>query len=115
AEDMDRTVLDWHPTHLLAMSAVILVLSLIDGLLTVYLIENRVTEFSKWIPYLGGAGPILFALAKFLVTAGVVVTLVLTAHMRIYRLVKASTVLFVFMSMYAVIQLWQFSLAWQIA
>ncbi len=115
AQDRNHTYLDWHPTHLLLTTAAVLVLSVIDGLMTVYLVENRVAEFGAWIPYMGGVGPNLFALGKILVTAVVAVALVLTAHMRIFRVVKASTILYVFLSSYSVLLLWQLSLVLKIS
>lgn len=114
-QDRNHSYLDWYPTHLILTSAAILILSLIDGLMTVYLVENRVAEFGAWIPYLGGVGPILLALGKILVTASVVVVLILTAHMRLYRVVKASTILYVFLSSYSVLLVWQLSLVLKIS
>lgn len=109
--DTDQTFLDWHPTHLLTISAVFFVLSLIDGLLTVHLVAHGATEFSEVIAFLGSDSPVIFALVKFFVIATLVVVLVLTAHMRIFRSLKGSTVLYLFMAAYLTMLLWQLSLA----
>ena len=43
-EDRDHIFLDWHPAHLLIVCALILLLSVIDGLFTVHLINAGVKE-----------------------------------------------------------------------
>ncbi len=110
-EDRDHTYLDWHPAHLIVVCTMILTLSLIDGLLTVYLVINGAKEFNPLMTLLGSNGPILFALAKFLLTSVGVVGLVLTAHMKLYRFVRASTVLYLFLFVYLVLVVYQASLA----
>jgi len=110
-EDRDHTYLDWHPAHLILVCAVILSLSVIDGLLTVYLVVNGAKEFNPLMTLLGSNGPIFFALGKFLLTSVGVIGLVLTAHMKIYRFVKASTVLYLFLFVYLVLVAYQASLA----
>ena len=109
--DNDHSYLDWHPTHLIVASTTILALSVIDGLLTIYLVQNGVTGFISLSAISVDNGAILFALVKFVVTAGVVVGLVLTAHMKIYRFIKASTVLYVFLCVYLVVVINQGMLA----
>ena len=109
-EDSDRTYLDWHPTHLIVVCTTILVLSLSDGLLTVYLVQSGVKEFNPLMPFLGSNGPVLLSLTKFVLTAAVVVALVLTAHMKIYRFIRASTVLYLFLSCYLVLVMFQAAL-----
>ena len=109
-EDRNHTYLDWHPTHLIIVCTAILVLSLIDGLLTVYLLHSGVKEFNSLMAFLGSNGPLLLSLTKFALTAAVVVALVLTAHMNIYRFIRASTVLYLFLSCYLVLVLYQAAL-----
>ena len=109
-EDRDHTYLDWHPTHLIVVCTTILVLSLSDGLLTVYLVHNGVTEFNPLMAFLGSNGPLLLSLTKFALTAAVVVALVLTAHMKIYRFIRASTILYLFLSCYLVLVMYQAAL-----
>ena len=109
--DNDHAYLDWHPTHLIVVSTTILALSVIDGLLTIYLVQNGVTGFVPLSAISVDNGAILFALVKFVVTAGVVVGLVLTAHMKIYRFMKASTVLYLFLCVYLVLVINQGMLA----
>lgn len=110
-EDQDHTYLDWHPTHLIITCAGILALSIVDGLLTLYLVNSGVTGFGSLSSALGENGPTLFALLKFVLTAAATVGLVLTAHMKIYRFVKASTILYIFLIAYVVLVINQAVLA----
>ena len=110
-EDQDHTYLDWHPTHLIVVCAGILALSIIDGLLTLYLVHSGVAGFGSLSAALGENGPTLFALAKFVLTAAATVGLVLTAHMKIYRFAKASTILYIFLCAYVVLVINQAVLA----
>ena len=110
-EDRDHTFLDRHPTHLLVVCAIILVLSLLDGLLTVHLVQNGAKELNPLMAYLLSNDPILFALAKIILTVVGVVTLIVTAHMQIFRLVKASSVLYFFLFVHVVLVLYQATLA----
>ncbi len=110
-EDRDHTFLDWHPTHLLVVCAIILVLSLLDGLLTVHLVQNGAKELNPLMAYLISNNPILFALAKIVLTVVGVVALVLTAHMQIFRYVKVSSVLYFFLFAHVVLVLYQATLA----
>ncbi len=111
AGDRDHTFLDWHPTHLLVVCAIIVVLSLLDGLLTVHLVQNGAKELNPLMAYLISNDPILFALAKIVLTVVGVVALVLTAHMQIFRHVKASSVLYFFLFVHVVLVLYQGALA----
>jgi hypothetical protein len=99
-EDRDRTFLDWHPRHLLIVCTAILTLSLIDGLLTVQLDGAGIKQINPILASIFSANAGAFALAKILFTAIGVSGLVVTAHMRIYNLVKASTVLYGFLAIY---------------
>ncbi len=112
AEDRDHTFLDYHPAHLLLVCTVILALSVVDGLLTVYLINNGMREINPLMAFLVSTDPVLFALGKIACTTVGVVGLVLTAHMRIYRIVKASTVLYFFLLIYFVLMLYEVGLIW---
>ncbi len=91
--------------------AIILVLSLLDGLLTVHLVQNGAKELNPLMAYLLSNDPILFALAKITLTVVGVVALVVTAHMQIFRLVKASSVLYFFLFAHVVLVLYQAALA----
>jgi hypothetical protein len=106
-EDMDHTFLDWHPRRLLVVCATILSLSVLDGLLTVHLAASGIKEINPLMAALISSDPVIFALAKIGLTAVGVTGLVLTAHMKIYRLVRASTVLYFFLAVYVLLVFYQ--------
>ncbi len=110
-DDRDHTFLDWHPTHLLVICTIILALSVGDGLLTVYLVNNGAKELNPLMALMISNDPILFAVGKITLTIVGVVTLILTAHMQIYRLVKASSVLYFFLFIYVMLVIYQAALA----
>ncbi len=64
-------------------------------------------EVNPLMALLVNGDPILFAIGKIACTTIGVVGLVLTAHMRIYRIVKASTVLYVFKVIYIVLVVYE--------
>ncbi len=111
-EDKNHTFLDYHPTHLLVVCTMILALSVVDALLSVYLVSNGMTEINPLMAFLGGVHPTLFALGKIACTTVGVIGLVLTAHMKIYRIVRASTVLYIFLFIYLALVLYQFGMVW---
>ncbi|HEY5623307.1 MAG TPA: DUF5658 family protein [Gammaproteobacteria bacterium] len=106
-EDMDHTFLDWHPRRLLVICSIILSLSVLDGLLTVHLAANGIKEINPLMAAFISSDPVLFALAKIGLTAVGVTGLVLTGHMRIYSLVRASTVLYFFLAVYVLLVFYQ--------
>ena len=110
-DDRDRTFLDWHPTHLLVVCTAILVLSVIDGLLTVRLIGAGLKQINPILAYFISADAGMFSLSKIALTTVGLFGLVLTAHMRIYNLVKSSTVLYGFLLIYILLVLYECYLA----
>ena len=109
-EDRDHTFLDYHPQHLLIISTIILALSVVDGLLSVHLVEQGMREANPLMALLARGNPVLFALGKIACTTIGVVGLVLTAHMRVYRILRASTLLYVFLFVYLGLVLYEIGL-----
>ena len=82
---------------MLVVCTIIMALSVADGLLTIHLLQNGAKELNPLMAFLISNDPILFALAKISLTIIGVVTLVITAHMQLFRLIKASSVLYFFL------------------
>ena len=97
---------------MLVISTIILALSVVDGLLAVHLINTGMGEvnLNPAMAILVRGDPVLFAIGKVICTTVGVVGLVLTAHMRIYRIIKASTVLYVFLVIYLVLVVYEVGL-----
>jgi hypothetical protein len=108
--DKDHSFLDWHPTQLLVVCTMIMALSVADGFLTIHLLQNGAKELNPLMAFLISNNPILFALAKISLTIIGVVTLVITAHMQLFRLVKASSVLYFFLLVHVVLVSYQTAL-----
>jgi hypothetical protein len=89
-EDANYTFLDWHPRSLLVVSTLVMFLSVIDGIFTVYLIGSGLQEINPVLAPLIDGDPIVFALIKISLTAVGVVMLVLAAHARLWRGIPVS-------------------------
>lgn len=91
-EDANHTFLDWHPRYLLVIATLIMALSVVDGVFTVYLIGAGLQELNPVLAPLVHGDPVIFALIKIAFTAIGVVTLVVTAHARLWRGVPVSRI-----------------------
>lgn len=109
-EDRDHVFLDYHPQHLLITSTIILALSVIDGLLSVHLVNEGMREVNPLMALLANGDPVLFALGKIACTTVGIVALVLTAHMRVYRVLRASIILYFFLFSYLALVLYEIAL-----
>ena len=81
AADLHRIViLDRYSPKLFISVVGILLLSLFDGLLTLYLIEHGSTELNPLMDYFLKKGPFIFAVAKYTLTSIAVVIFVIVAN-----------------------------------
>lgn len=114
-DDWDNAFLDWHPRSLLFVATVILLLSVLDGLLTIKLVNAGAQEINPLLAVLVDHSTAWFALIKWLFTAIGVLVLVAAAHARIFGRIKAKTVLYAVMLGYATLVLYGYSLSTTIA
>ncbi len=81
SEDLHRIViLDRYSPKLFISVVGLLSLSLLDGLLTLHLIEHGSTEINPVMDYFLKKGPFIFALAKYILTSIAVVIFVIVAN-----------------------------------
>ena len=81
SEDLYRIViLDRYSPKLFISVVGILLLSLFDGLLTLYLIEHGSAEINPVMDYFLKKGPFIFAIAKYVLTSLAVVIFVIVAN-----------------------------------
>lgn len=81
SEDLHHIViLDRYSPKLFISVIGILVLSVLDGLLTLYLIEHGSTEINPVMDYFLKKGPFIFAVAKYVLTSIAVVVFVIVAN-----------------------------------
>jgi len=83
-EDTNFAFVDWHPRHLLVVSALVMILSVLDGLFTTHLINTGLQELNPVLAPLVHGDPVVFALIKIAFTAIGVIALVITAHAKIW-------------------------------
>lgn len=108
--------LDIYPKELLVLVTLVLVLSVVDGILTLWLINNGATEANPVMAYYLRQGPQIFMAAKYLITAAAVVIAVTLSHTvsRIFR-VRINQLLKVFAGCFAMVVAWEFFLIAQLS
>ena len=93
-EDANHTFVDYHPRHLLIISTLVLICSVIDGLFTVHMINAGLQELNPVLAPLVDGDPVIFALVKIFFTAVGVVALVITAQARFLSGVRVSAIFY---------------------
>jgi hypothetical protein len=99
--DANFGFLDWHPRHLLAIATLVMLLSVVDGLFTVYLIGSGLQELNPILAPLIHGDPVAFALIKIALTAVGVVTLVITAHARLWCGIPVAGIFYLMLIVYS--------------
>lgn len=110
-EDANYAFLDWHPRHLLVVAMLVMLLSVVDGMFTVYLIGSGLQELNPVLAPLVDGDPVLFALTKIVFTAVGVVTLVITAHARLWRGIPVSRIFYLMLIGYSCVIVYELYLA----
>lgn len=109
ASDFSLAAVDWHEAQWLAVALLIVVLSSVDGLLTLMLVNRGAYEANPVMaPFVSGSG-LSFALAKFAMTAGGVVVLTLLVRLRAFGRLPVSALLYGILAGYGVLifyELW---------
>jgi hypothetical protein len=100
--------LDVYPQRLFILVILILGLSVVDGILTLWLIDSGASELNPVMAYYLRQGPQIFMAAKYLITAAVVLIAVAMNHsvFRIVR-VRASYLLTAFAGCFAMVVAWE--------
>ena len=108
--------LDAYPTELFALIIVILGLSVMDGILTLWLIDRGAIELNPVMAYYLKQGPDVFMATKYLVTAAAVIIVVIMnyAFIRVFR-VHLGQLLKVFAGCFAMVVVWQLYLIVRLA
>ena len=93
-EDGRFHVLDWHATHLWAVSIGILILSVADAFLTLRLMSAGAVEANPFMALFVGGNVAVFASLKMALTGVCVALMVLLAGYRFMRLVRVEVILY---------------------
>lgn len=87
-------LVDWHEPHLLLLSIVILLLSVLDAFMTLTLLmRGTVEEANPLLRYVLSHHPNLFAAVKMTLTGGGLIVLVVLARARLFRRIRVSAIL----------------------
>lgn len=89
----DSYHVDWHEPDLLFFAVTILFLSVIDALLTLTLLRHGGEEVNPVLRYVLSNHPESFAIIKMVLTGGGVLILVAIARARLFRVLRARTIL----------------------
>jgi len=100
--------LDSYPSELFYVVILVLGLSVVDGILTLWLIENGATELNPVMAYYLEQGPQIFMIAKYFLTAAVVIIAVVLNHtfLRFFR-IRFGQLLKVFAGCFAMVVAWE--------
>jgi hypothetical protein len=106
--DVTIAAVDWHPPQWLAVVLLVLLASTADALLTITLVHRGAYEANPLMaPLVNGSG-LTFAIVKIALTAAGVVSLVVLAHVRVFR-IRVSFILYGVLFVYAALiayELW---------
>ena len=100
--------LDYYPPKLFVVLVAVLLLSIIDALLTLWLIDNGAVEINPVMAYYLKLGPNIFLAAKYLITVFAVTIGVLLnyAYVRFFRF-QLGQILNVFAGCFAMVVVWE--------
>ncbi len=93
-EDANHTFVDYHPRHLLVVSTLVLICSVIDGLFTVHMVNAGLQELNPVLAPLVDGNPVVFALVKIFLTGVGVIALVVTAQARLLSSIRVSAIFY---------------------
>ncbi len=96
-------VLDWHATHLWAVSIFILILSVVDAFLTLKLLSDGAVEVNPFMRLFVQGNVAVFAGLKMTITGVGVALMVLLAGYRFMRVLKVEVILYCILAAYLVL------------
>jgi hypothetical protein len=109
AQDRTRLMLlDHYPLPLMITAAVLLLLSLIDGVLTLVLVKHGAVELNPVMAPLIAAGPAYFMTGKYglTVTALLIIIVLNQAVFGVLR-IRVRSLLYFFITLFAMVVAWQ--------
>ena len=107
--DHHRPLVDWHGEGLLTSAIVVLLLCVADALLTLQLLTDGATEVNPLMAQLVNRGALGFAIVKLSLTGAGVLALVSIARFRVFRQLRAATLVHAVLFAYSVLvayELW---------
>lgn len=95
--------LDWHASHLLAVSIGILILSVVDAFLTLRLLSAGAVEINPFMALFVGGNAAVFAGLKMAITGVCVALMVLLAGYRFMRILRVDVILYCVLMAYLIL------------
>jgi len=102
-EDRHYPIIDWHSPRVLALAVLILMLSSIDGVLTVVLLDHGAVEANPLMALLVPHNLRWFAAVKLGLTSVCLMVLVACSQMRVLRAVPGELFLYAVLGCYVVL------------
>jgi hypothetical protein len=102
-QDARFHALDWHATHLWAVSIGILILSVVDAFLTLRLLSAGAVEVNPIMALFVGGNVALFAGLKMAMTGVCVALMVLLAGYRFMRVLRVDVILYCILMAYVIL------------
>jgi hypothetical protein len=109
-------LLDHYSERLFAIISAILILSLIDAVMTLYLINHGATEINPVMAYFLRKGSLFFIVAKYVLTTLSVIMILLVKHTILPYFRFHATNLFVFaLAAFGLVVSWEVALVWMLS
>jgi hypothetical protein len=102
-EDGRFHALDWHSSHLWAVSIGILILSVVDAFLTLRLMSAGAVEVNPFMALFVGGNVAVFAGLKMAITGVGVALMVLLAGYRFMRVLRVDVILYCILMAYVIL------------
>lgn len=102
-EDGRFHALDWHASHLWAVSIGILILSVVDAFLTMRLLSAGAVEVNPFMALFVGGNLAVFAILKMAITGVCVALMVLLAGYRFMRVLRVDVILYCILMAYVIL------------
>jgi hypothetical protein len=110
ASDHHRPIIDWHGPGLLTSSILVLLLCVADAFLTLWLLQDGAIEANPLMAALLAGDGRRFAISKLALTGGGVLTLVAMANFRVFRTIRAGTLVHTILAAYLVLVCYEVAL-----
>ncbi len=110
AADHHQPIIDWHGPGLLTSSILVLLLCVADAFLTLWLLHDGAIEANPLMAALVEGDGRRFAIAKLALTGGGVLTLVAMANFRVFRRIRAGTLVHTILAAYLVLICYELTL-----
>ena len=108
--ERDAVFIDWHHPWLFFLATGIMLLSSVDALLTLRLLDEGAMEVNPLMAAMIGHSHVAFAVSKMLLTSLGILVLVFLSRLRLFNLMRTGLLLTMIFSFYACLLCYEFLL-----